>query len=139
MTMQAPTISLMLAVPDAPAAADWYQRALGATLLWSLGSVVGLEIEGAPFFLAEPGHTGWASPGKIGTTTVRVELFCDDPDATIARALKAGASGSLDDLKDHQRPWGPHRQGMFTDPFGHIWFVGDRSPLIAHDADAHAT
>jgi PhnB protein len=26
-------------------------------------------------------------------------------------------------------PWGPHRQGGFSDPFGHIWFVGDRSPL----------
>ena len=40
-------ISLMLAVPDAPAAAAWYQRAVDATQLWSLGSVVGLKIEGA--------------------------------------------------------------------------------------------
>jgi len=46
-------ISLMMAVEDAPAASAWYQRALGASVLWSLGSVVGLEIEGAPFFLHE--------------------------------------------------------------------------------------
>jgi uncharacterized glyoxalase superfamily protein PhnB len=26
-------------------------------------------------------------------------------------------------------PWGVHRQGGFTDPFGHRWLVGDKSPL----------
>ncbi len=61
-----PILSLMLAVPDAPKAVEWYQRTLGAT-------------------------------------------------------------GSLDN--NHQMPWGVHRQGGFLDPFGHIWFVGDRSPL----------
>ena len=70
-----PAISLMLAVPDAPAAVEWYKRALGATELWNLGSVVGLEIGGAPFFLAEPANNGWDSPTAIGTTTVRVEVF----------------------------------------------------------------
>lgn len=29
------TISVMLAVADAPAAADWYKKALGATELWA--------------------------------------------------------------------------------------------------------
>jgi hypothetical protein len=33
-------------------------------------------------------------------------------------------------------PWGPHRQGTFVDPFGHLWFVGDRSPLQKYIADA---
>jgi PhnB protein len=101
-----PVISLMLAVPDAPAAVEWYKQALGATELWSLGSVAGLEIEGAPFFLAQPAKNAWDSPKEIGTTTVRVELFCDDPDAMVARALEAGATGSLNNIKDHQRPWG---------------------------------
>src|SRR4030095_7119213 len=120
-----PMISLMLAVLDAPTAVDWYVRVLGATILWSLGSVAGLEIEGAPFFVGEPAKNGWNSPQEIGTTTTRVELFCDDPAAVIQRALEGGATGSLDDLRDHQAPWGTHRQGGFTDPFGHIWFVGD--------------
>ena len=130
-----PVISLMLAVPDAPTAVDWYVRVLGATILWSLGSVAGMEIEGAPFFVGEPAKNGWNSPQEIGTTTTRVELFCDDPDAVIQRALEGGATGSLDDLRDHQAPWGTHRQGGFTDPFGHIWFVGDRSPLKAYPGD----
>ena len=125
-------ISLMVAVPDAQAAATWYQQALGATELWNLGSVIGLELQGSRFFLAEPENNGWESPSVIGTTTTRVQVFCADPDAFIKRALEAGATGSLDDLRNHRMPWGIHRQGGFVDPFGHIWLVGDHSPLSAH-------
>lgn len=127
--MQGPMISIMLAVNDTPTAVEWYKRELGAAVLWSLGSVAGLEIAGAPFFLGEPANNGWESPSKLGITSARVEVFCDNPDEVIARALQAGARGSLDDIKDHEAPWGIHRQGHFTDPFGHIWLVGDRSPL----------
>lgn len=126
-TTPKPVISLMLAVPDTPSAVDWYEDALGARLLWSLGSVAGLEIEGASFFLHETVNDTFASPAEIGTTTVRVELFVDNPDELVARAVKAGAAGS--EIKDYQRPWGVHRQGGFTDPFGHVWHVGDKSPL----------
>jgi PhnB protein len=124
-----PVISLMVAVPDARTAADWYKRAVGASELWNLGSVVGLEIEGAPFFLAEPAKNGGAHPTAIGTTTVRVEVFVDDPDAFVERAVEAGANGSRDQVRDHHMPWGKHRQGGFFDPFGHLWLVGDKSPL----------
>jgi PhnB protein len=123
-------ISLMLAVEDARVAADWYTRALGATELWSLGSVVGLEIERAPFFLHEPTSNGFDSPAATGTTTVRVEVFVDDPDAFVSRAVVAGADGSDDAVQDHQAPWGIHWQGGFRDPFGHVWLVGDTSPLM---------
>lgn len=126
---QGPVISLMLAVPDAAAAVEWYRGALGAEELWNLGSVVGLEIDGAPFFLAEPERNGWESPSVIGTTTVRVEVFADDPDAFVERALRAGATSIPDGIRDHEAPWGTHRQGGFFDPFGHLWLVGDRSPL----------
>src|SRR5262245_12465548 len=55
-------ISLMLAVQDAPAAVDWYKRALGATELWNLGGVAGLSIAGAPVFVGEPENNGWDAP-----------------------------------------------------------------------------
>ncbi len=122
-------VSVMLAVPDAQAALRWYESALGATLLWSLGSVVGMRIAGAPVFLGEPAHNGWDTPIEARTTTVRVEVFCDDPDALIARALGAGATEAPGGLADREAPWGVHRQGGFFDPFGHLWLVGDRSPL----------
>jgi PhnB protein len=134
--MSSPThrtvISLMLAVPDTPVAVDWYKSALNARLLWDLGSVAGLEIDGAPFFLHQPVENKFASPNELGTTTVRVELFVDDPDEVIARAIAAGATGG--DIKDYIVPWGRHRQGGFTDPFGHIWLVGDKSPLNSFSA-----
>ncbi|MFI5188288.1 MAG: VOC family protein [Chitinophagales bacterium] len=122
-------ISVMLAVADAPAAVDWYKKALGATVLWSLGSVAGLAIEGAAFFVGEPANNGWESPEKSGITSTRVEVFCDDPDSFIARAVQTGANGRFDNIRNHKVPWGIHRQGGFIDPFGHIWFVGDKSPL----------
>ncbi len=128
MQPQEQLLSVMLAVADTPTAVEWYRNALGATLLWSLGSVAGLEIAGAPFFLGEPGNNGWESPSKLGVTSTRVEVFCDDPDTVVAQASAAGAT-VLIDVQDQPRPWGTHRQGAFRDPFGHLWFVGDRSPL----------
>jgi len=139
MTAEPPVISVMLAVPDAAAAARWYGRALGATILWDLGSVVGLSVDGAPFFLGQPEGNRWATPGELGGRTVRVEVFVDDPDAFIARAVDAGAEGDVDPVRTHAMPWGPHRQGSFVDPFGHLWLVGDRSPLGAHIAPVLAT
>jgi PhnB protein len=124
----------MLAVPDAAAAAKWYELALGATELWNLGTVVGLAVEGAAFFVGEPAKNGWDTPSALGSRTVRVEVFVDDPDSFIERAVAAGADGSVDEIRDHEAPWGSHRQGGFIDPFGHLWLVGDRSPLRVHDA-----
>jgi PhnB protein len=122
----------MLAVPDAKAAAEWYSRAVGAQKLWDLGSVVGLTVGGAPFFLGEPENNGWDTPATAGTRTVRVEVFVDDPDGFIDRAVAAGADGGVDPIRDHQAPWGTHRQGGFLDPYGHLWLVGDNSPLRRH-------
>ena len=119
----------MLAVEDAAKAAEWYKGALGAAELWNLGPVIGLQIDGAPFFLHESVKTGFVSPATSGSTTVRVEVFVDDPDAFIRRAVESGADGSIDQIQDHQAPWGVHRQGGFRDPFGHVWLVGDKSPL----------
>lgn len=129
-------ISVMVAVPDAQSAVTWYRRALGAVVLWDVGSVVGLEVAGAPFFVGQPENNGWESPAKVGVTTTRIEVFCDDPDAFIARALAAGAIGSADPIRNHATPWGCHRQGGFVDPFGHLWLVGDRSPLKSHHDSA---
>ena len=128
--MQKPLISLMLAVPNARAAIEWYKTALGAPVLESgFGRRHGARGRGLLSRRAD-GEI-WQNPQALGPTTARVEVFCDDPDAIIRRALEAGAKGDLKDLRDHGRPWGVHRQGLFTDPFGRIWFVGDRTPLAS--------
>ena len=129
-SVRGPCISVMLIVADADAAVAWYKDALGATELWNLGGVAGLEIDGAPFFLHEvnPNNPAESSPDQLGVTSTRIEVFVDDPDSFIARATAAGATAGSG-IKDHEMPWGKHRQGGFHDPFGHNWSVGDRSPL----------
>ena len=126
----ATSLSVMLIVPDAQAAARWYAAALGATELWDLGGVAGLDVEGAPFFLHEavPGRIIEQSPLDAGLSTTRIEVFVEDPDRLIRRASDAGAS-DVECPSDHHAPWGRHRQGGFTDQFGHRWSVGDRTPL----------
>ena len=127
-----PILSVMLIVDDAVVAVGWYTEALGAELLWDLGGVAALHVQGAPFLLHEavPGKKQETSPTEAGLTTTRIEVFVDAPEDLVARAASSGAS-DVEPVADHDAPWGTHRQGGFTDPFGHRWSVGDRSPLQA--------
>jgi hypothetical protein len=70
--------------------------------LWNLGGVVGLTVDGAPFFLGEPENNGWDTPTSLGNRTVRVEVFVQDPDRFIERAVAAGAVGSIDEIRNHK-------------------------------------
>src|SRR5215472_8023619 len=124
-------ISPMLAVGDGNAAIEFYKAAFGAALLWRLdGGVAGLSVDGANFFLAEesPPH-GTRGLASAGFTTVRIELFVDDPVAVHRRALAAGAI-ERDPIREHTHmTTGPHPikrmlQGALVDPFGHMWLVG---------------
>ena len=123
-------VSVMLIVPDAETAIAWYRDALGARELWNLGGVAGLEIDGAPFFVheANPANSAETSPDRLPATSTRIELFVADPEGVLERALAAGATLGAE-IEEHRHSWGSHRQGGFRDPFGHVWSVGDRSPL----------
>src|ERR1700694_2128105 len=126
-------ISPMLAVNDGNAAIAFYQTAFGAELLWHVAGghvVAGLSIGGAKFFLAHesPPH-GTRSPSSVGFTTVRIELFVDDPISVHRRALAAGAiqhSPVEEHAHDVARPKPIKRmlQGAVLDPFGHMWLIG---------------
>jgi PhnB protein len=127
-------ISPMLAVSDGNAAIDFYQAAFGAEVLWRLGDgghiVAGLSIDGAKFFLAHesPPH-GTRSPNSVGFTTVRIELFVDDPAAVHRQALAAGAT-ERNPVEEHKlemigpKPIKRMLQGALVDPFGHMWLIG---------------
>ena len=126
-------ISPMLAVSDGNAAVAFYKAAFGATLLWHLDGghvVAGLAIDSAQFFLAHesPPH-GTRSPASVDFTTVRIELFVDDPVAVHRRALAAGAIEHSPVEEHAHETLGPHPirrmlQGAVVDPFGHLWLVG---------------
>lgn len=127
-------ISPMLAVTDGSAAIDFYQAAFGAELLWKLGEgadiVAGLSIQDAPFFLAyHAPEYGTRGPSSVGFTTVRIELFVDDPIAVQQNAVAAGAA-EHSPIGEHEHPTtGPKPirrmlQGAIVDPFGHLWLIG---------------
>jgi len=122
----------MLAVSDGLAAIEFYKKAFGAEELWRIdagGSVVaGMSIDGAEFFLASENPPNTSSPDTAGTTTVRVELFVDDPEAVYDRAVAAGAlAGERPIKRTHPTVDGSSFsmiQGGVGDPFGHIWLIG---------------
>ena len=126
-------ISPMLAVTDGDGAIDFYQAAFGAELLWSLGEghvVAGLAIDGAQFFLStESPDYGTRGPSSAGFTTIRIELFVDDPIATQRQAVLAGAT-EVNPVVMHQydtsgrKPIKRMLQGAVRDPFGHLWLIG---------------
>ena len=121
----------MLAVSDGKAAIAFYKKAFGATVLWELdGAVAGLVIDGAPFFLAEESPPyGTRGPASAGFTTVRIELFVEDPVSVQRKALAAGATEhSPVEQHEHEttgaRPIRRMLQGAVVDPFGHMWLIG---------------
>jgi PhnB protein len=127
-------ITVMLAVNDAQAAVEFYKKAFGAEVYWTIGGdehmVAGLAIGGARFFLAkESPEFGTRGPLEAGFTTVRIELFVDDPAAVHAKAIAAGAR-QHSEVKEHEypvvgpKPIGRMLQGAVVDPFGHMWLVG---------------
>lgn len=126
-------IAPMLAVGDADAAITFYEAAFGAVVRWRLGEghvVAGLEIDGAEFFLAtESPLNGTRGPESAACTTVRIELFVDDPVAVQERAVAAGAT-EKDPVREHAHDTvGPHPirrmlQGAVIDPAGHMWLIG---------------
>jgi uncharacterized glyoxalase superfamily protein PhnB len=129
-----PEISPMLAVSDGNAAIEFYKAAFGATVLWHLGDgddvVAGLSVCGARFFLAtEAPAYGTRAPAAAGFTTVRIELFVDDPETVQRQAVAAGAAfGSPVTVHTHSTT-GPYPirrmlQGGVVDPFGHRWLIG---------------
>jgi PhnB protein len=122
-------ISPMLAVPHGNRAIEFYKAAFGAKILWDLdGQIAGMSIDDAEFFLAEP-SPGTRAPVSAGFTTVRIELFVDDPVAVERRAVEAGAT-EHSPVEEHQhtttgpRPIKRMLQGAVLDPFGHMWLVG---------------
>ena len=127
-------IAPMLALRDGNGEIDLYKAAFGAQLLWRLGSagdiVARLSVDGAEFFLVyESPPYGTRGPSSAGFTTVRIELFVDNPMAVHRRALGAGAVEHIpveEHTDDRSAPKPIERllQGALVEPFGHMWLFG---------------
>ncbi|MFY9744899.1 MAG: VOC family protein [Acidobacteriaceae bacterium] len=119
-----PTLTPMLSVRNGPRAADFYQAAFGAAVLFRIdegGTIALFSVAGAEFWIAEesPQNQNF-SPETLNGSTVRLILAVDDPDAVFARALAAGAT-QVWPVEDKSYGW---RVGRLADPFGHNWEIG---------------
>ena len=63
----------------------------------------------------------WAvrGPSSFGGSPVRILLYVDDVDATVARAIAAGAKL----VRPVQDQFYGDRAGGLEDPFGHYWHI----------------
>ena len=120
-----------LSVRDGRAAVEFYCAAFDAVEVYRVGGtddhpevVSQLRVGDASFWVSDeaPEH-GNFSPVTVGGGTVRMLLAVDDPDATVARAVAAGAREVYPVGEAHG--W---RLGRVEDPFGHHWEIG--KPLV---------
>ncbi len=119
-------ITATLSVRDWSGAMDFYKAAFGAVELYRVegGGVGQLAVHGAEFWVAEesPAHLNF-SPESLGGCSVRMLLLVEDPHATQAQAVKAGATEILPVSEAYG--W---RLGRVRDPFGHHWEIGRPVP-----------
>jgi PhnB protein len=111
-------------VDRAAAAVAFYEAAFGATTLMRVGEgdeiVVRLAVGNARFWIAAASmDMGRFSPERMGGSTGRTLLVVDDPDAVVARAVRAGARETA--AVDDEHGW---RLGRIVDPHGHEWEIG---------------
>ena len=122
-----------LIVPNGLAAIDFYKEVFGAEEGHRMmapdgkrlmhGEIVldGHKVFVSDEFSAAEGGT-LKSPQTLNGTCVRITIEVDDADATVARAVAAGAT-VLMPLQDLF--WGA-RYGKILDPFGHEWGVNQQ-------------
>lgn len=123
-----------LRVADAPKAIDFYRDAFGAKEKFRLtepGGRVGhaeLELGGTTLMLSdEYPELGIRGPKSLGGTSLSIHLHVDDADATIRRAVAAGAAI----VREPQDQFYGERSGTVRDPFGHEWNIGHEIEKVA--------
>jgi ribose 5-phosphate isomerase B len=122
-----PGVWPQLSVSGGVAAVDFYTRVFGAVEVYRVGGTLAnaavvsqLVLGESAFWVADesPEHENF-SPASLRGSTTRMLLVVDDPDATIARAVAAGAREVRAACDEHG--W---RLGRIEDPFGHHWEIG---------------
>ena len=116
-----------LTVRNARAAIAFYTAAFGARqklLLEEQDGRIGhatLAIGPAEIYLADehPEFENVVGPQTLGGTSVTLDLEVDDVDASVERAIAAGAE--LIRPPDH--PTSGVQAGKVRDPFGHVWLI----------------
>jgi PhnB protein len=143
--MAYPPLIPYLVVSDAASAIDFYKSAFGAIELTRHNagdsaqiSHAHLLINGGSIMLSDDfsGMMGGKSmiPEALGGSPITLHLVLADVDAFWERAVAAGAEVKME-LADQF--WGD-RYGQLTDPFGHIWSLGEQKAQLSDEQIAEA-
>jgi PhnB protein len=118
------SVTPYLALRDARAAIEFYQRALGAETVLELempdGTVAHAEIRiGDSVLMLAEENAAWGnrSPLALGGSPVSLLIYVPDVDAAFARALAAGATR----VRPVEDQFYGDRSGTLSDPFGYQW------------------
>lgn len=131
-----PRLSPYLVVEGAAAAIDFYRDVFGATERMRMpgpNDTIGhaeLQLGDSVIMLADEfpdmGHRG---PKSIGGTPVGLSVYVEDVDATLAKAVAAGAT---EESAAKDQFYGD-RTATFLDPFGHKWHVATHVEDVSPD------
>jgi PhnB protein len=120
------SVTPYLAVRNASAALEFYQKAFGATELMRMVDDEGkighaeIKIGDSPIMLAdEHPEIDFLGPESRGGSTAAILIYTEDVDAFFRRALETGAT-EVRPLKDE---FYGDRMGTVRDPFGHVWHL----------------
>ena len=115
-----------LAVKGGAAAIAFYEKAFGAKELFRMPAPGGtiahaeLQIGDSRVMLSdEAPDMGAKSPQTLGGSPVSLMLYVEDVDATVKRAIDAGAKPT----RPVENQFYGDRSGGIIDPFGHSWWV----------------
>jgi uncharacterized glyoxalase superfamily protein PhnB len=143
-------VTPQLVVSPCTDALEFYEKAFGAKVTMKMPGPNGalmhaeMKIGGAIIMLSDelPPMSGQGprkTPKSVGATTGGVMLYVKDVDAVFARAVDAGAKGTM---PPQDTFWGD-RFGQVEDPFGHAWsmatHIRDVSPKEMRAAMASMT
>jgi PhnB protein len=120
------TVAISLVVRDAKAAMTFYEQVFGAKHRYSLtmpdGGIAHAEFKiGDALVMISDERPEWGnkSPETLGGSPITLNVMVEDPDATVAKAEKAGAK-VVYPVSDQFYGF---RSGRIQDPFGHLWIV----------------
>lgn len=128
------SITPYIIVGDGARAIEFYKRAFGATELFRMdapGGKIGhaeIKIGDSHIMLADecPEMTA-RSPQTIGGSPVSLMLYVPDVDATVSKAVEAGAKIT----RPVANQFYGDRTGGIEDPFGHTWYIATHVEDVA--------
>ena len=130
------TVTPHLVCRGASEAIEFYKKAFGATEIMKMGGPGGLimhaeiRIGDSLLYLADEfPQWGSLSPLTLKGSPVVLNLYVEDVDAFVKRAVAAGAR----ELKPVANQFYGDRSGQLQDPFGHLWWVATHKEDVASD------